>query len=164
MSIYSKTGDGGETSLLNGSRVSKNDIRIHFEGVSDELNSQLGLVKALITDNDNKQFIEDIQKTLMLIMAHVSDSKNEKYRLTEKEISLLENEIDTLSQNLPKEPQFAIPGKSVLEAQIHIARTAARRAERVFTAINEKSTLNKTALAYLNRLSDYLFVLSLHFA
>jgi len=160
MSIYSGTGDNGETSVLKGGRVSKNDALIHFEGTADELNSQLGLVKALIADKDKRDFIEEIQKALVIIMAYVSDSSDEKYFFPKNEITVLEKEIDKLSGNMPKELKFVLPGKSVLEAQIHIARTAARRAERYFTAVVEQYGLCKDALAYLNRLSDYLFVLS----
>ena len=160
MKIYSKTGDNGETFLLNGERVSKNDGRIHFEGAADELNSQLGLIKAMIKDSENRNFIEGAQRTIMTIMSHVSDSENEKYQLTEKETAILENEIDRLTGNLSKELDFVLPGKSVLEAQIHIARAAARKTERDFIEIYEKYNLCKNALVYLNRLSDYLFVLS----
>ena len=160
MRIYSGSGDNGETSALKGGRVSKNNALIHFEGTADELNSQLGLVKAMISDQSKRDFIEGIQKALMVIMAHISDPANEKYLLPKNEINVLEKEIDRLSEDLPKEFQFVLPGKSVIEAQIHITRTAARRAERMFTAVNEQQPLCNNALAYLNRLSDYLFVLS----
>ena len=160
MRVYSGSGDNGETSTLKGNRISKNDALIHFEGAADELNSQLGLVKAMITDQNKRDFIEGIQKALMVIMAHVSDPFSTQYLLPQNEITVLEKEIDRLSEDLPEEFQFVLPGKNVLEAQIHIARTTARRAERMFTAVNEAYPLCKNALAYLNRLSDYLFVLS----
>jgi cob(I)alamin adenosyltransferase len=160
MGIFSGTGDTGETSALNGQRVSKNDPLIHFIGACDELNAHLGLVKAMFPVEDTRQFfIEEIQKKLMKLMSHASDPANEKYYFCEDEASVLEEEIAKLSQQLPKQ-QFVLPGRNITEAQIHIARTAARRAERLFFAANEGRRLCLKAGAYLNRLSDYLFVLS----
>ena len=160
MNIYSKKGDNGETSNLTGERVSKNDVVIHFEGTADELSSHLGLVKAMLSDEETRKFIEGIQIKLVKLMAHVSDSANGKYFFTEEEVNVLETEIDRLSEKIHEWSQFVLPGKNVTEAQIHIARTVARRAERVFTAVNEKKPLCPKAASYLNRLSDYLFVLS----
>jgi len=160
MKIYSETGDMGETSVLNGKRLSKNDILIHFLGETDELNSRLGLVKAMCHDEKAGQFIEEIQKKLMKLMSHISDIENEKYFFTEDEITVLENEIDKLSGKAAEQLQFVIPGKNTLEAHIHLARTAARKTERLFFAVNEQRPLCQKAGAYLNRLSDYLFVLS----
>jgi len=160
MKIHSKTGDMGETSVLNGKRLSKNDLLIHFLGEADELNSRLGLVKAMHTDDCTRQFIEEIQKKLMKFMSHISDIENEKYYFTEDEITVLENEIDRLSEKTKRIDQFVIPGKNILEAQIHLARTAARKTERIFFAVNEQRHLCQNAAAYINRLSDYLFVLS----
>ena len=158
MSIYTGTGDSGETSLLSGRRVSKNDILIHFEGSADELNSHLGLIKAIISDERDKKFLNEIQGNLMKLMAHASDITNGQLFLTESDIAVLEKEIDRLSEKISL--QMVIPGKSILEAQIHITRTVARRAERVFTALNERQPLCPKAGVFLNRLSDYLFVLS----
>jgi cob(I)alamin adenosyltransferase len=160
MKIYSKTGDLGETSALNGGRISKNDLLVHLLGETDELNSRLGLVKAMHTDDNVCQFIEEIQKKLMKLMPHICDIENEKYFFSEDEITVLENEIDRLSEKTDSLIQFVIPGKSIAEAQIHLARTAARKTERIFFAIKEQYSLCQNAGAYLNRLSDYLFVLS----
>jgi cob(I)alamin adenosyltransferase len=160
MKNYSKTGDLGETSVLNGGRVSKNDLLIHFLGETDELNSRLGLVKVMFQGDDVCQFIEEIQKKLMKLMSHVSDIENEKYFFKEDEITVLENEIDKLNEKTGEQLNFVIPGKNITEAQIHLARTSARKTERIFFAVNEQYSLCKNAGAYLNRLSDYLFVLS----
>jgi cob(I)alamin adenosyltransferase len=160
MKIYSKTGDLGETSALNGRRISKNDLLIHLLGETDELNSRLGLVKAIHTDDNVCQFIEEIQKKLMRLMSHISDIENGKYFFTEDEISVLEKEIDRLSEKISKPLEFVIPGENILEIQIHLARIAARKTERMFFAVNEQYSLCPKAGAYLNRLSDYLFVLS----
>jgi ATP:cob(I)alamin adenosyltransferase len=160
MRIYTKTGDRGETSNLNGQRVSKNDISIHLEGTLDELNSHLGLIKAMLPDEDARQFLEEKQKKLMKLMAHVSDNADSKYFFSGDEVEVLEREIDRLSENLPEKFQLVIPGKSIMEANIHIARTVARRAERLLAAVSEERALCQNSCAYLNRLSDYLFVLS----
>jgi cob(I)alamin adenosyltransferase len=158
--MYTGTGDGGQTSTLRGDRVSKNSPVIRFAGEADELNCQLGLVKAMTADAAARAFLEEIQKKLMTIMAHACDPCNGEYLLAENETAVLEKEIDRLSRGLPQKFEFVLPGKSVLEAQIHIARTAARRAERGFTALSEQQPPDKNALSFLNRLSSYLFVLS----
>jgi len=148
------------TTLLNGQKVSKNDPIIHFTGTADELNSHLGLVKALLDDGDTRLFIEEIQKNLMKLMSHVSDTADDKYIFTGSETACLEKEIERLSALIPKKSQFVLPGRDAIEAQIHIARTVARRAERMFTAVNEQIQLCPDAGVYLNKLSGYLFVLS----
>jgi ATP:cob(I)alamin adenosyltransferase len=160
MRIYTKTGDMGETFNLNGQRVLKSDISIHLEGTVDELNSHLGLIKAMLPDEDARQFLEEIQIKLMKLMAHVSDNADGKYFFSCDEVEVLEKEIDRLSENLPGQFQLVIPGKSITEAHIHIARTVARRAERFLAAVSEECPLCPNSCAYLNRLSDYLFVLS----
>jgi len=160
MKIYSKTGDTGKTSALNGQILSKADDLIQLVGTADELNSHLGLVKALLSDEKNRQFIENIQKNIMKLMSHISDVSNGNYFLSADELVLLENEIDRLSAELPEQTQLVVPGRTVPEAQVHIARTVARRTERLFYSVSEHHALCPAAGAYLNRLSDYLFVLS----
>ncbi|MCL2244685.1 MAG: cob(I)yrinic acid a,c-diamide adenosyltransferase [Treponema sp.] len=171
MKIYTRTGDAGITSNLYGQRVSKNDMSMHLIGAADELNSHLGLIKAMLSNVDIRRFIEGIQINLMKLMAHVSDIDNNKYLFSSDEVEVLEREIDKLSRGETSGPgmepektnkrfELVLPGKNMTEAQIHIARTVARRAERLFFAVNEKKPLCKIAGAYLNRLSDYLFVLS----
>jgi len=157
MRIYTGAGDGGETTTLNGEKVSKNDVVIHFEGTADELNSHLGLIKVLLSGSE---FIEGIQRNIMKLMAHVSDPSNERYFLGEDEVNGLEREIDRLSANLPPLSEMAVPGKNATEAHIHIARSVARRTERLFAAVNAEHPLCPQAGVYLNRLSDYLFTLS----
>jgi len=160
MRIYTGNGDGGETSTLGGQKVSKNDAAIHLEGTLDELNSHLGLIKAIFSRDYARQFIEGLQLNLMKLMAHVSDPANGQYFFTGDEVGALEGEIDRLSAILPQSLQMVVPGKNATEARIHIARTVARRAERLFVAVNAESPLCREAGVYLNRLSDYLFVLS----
>jgi len=161
MRIYTGMGDGGETTTLSGQKVSKNDVAIHFQGAADELNSHLGLIKALLPDKGTRQFIEGIQLNLMKIMAYVSARANERYFWAgDEEVSGLEREIDRLSANLPPLAEMVLPGKSAVEAHIHIARSVARRTERLLVAVNAEYPLCRNAGVYLNRLSDYLFILS----
>ncbi|MCL1958701.1 MAG: cob(I)yrinic acid a,c-diamide adenosyltransferase [Spirochaetes bacterium] len=168
MSIYTRKGDKGKTSDLSGREVSKNSAVIHFIGAADELNCHLGLIKAMILNEDAWQFsakstgifLERVQKNISLLMSHVSDVKNSNFFLPEDEIIDMEKEIDRLYANLPKQKTLIIPGKNIIEAQIQIGRTIARRAESLFFAVKEVQPLRPEAGAYLNRLSDYLFVLS----
>ncbi|MCL2196667.1 MAG: cob(I)yrinic acid a,c-diamide adenosyltransferase [Treponema sp.] len=168
MGIYTRQGDTGETSELNGARVSKNSMTIHFAGTADELNCHIGLIKAMISNEDAWQLswhsscrvLEKIQKNMMKIMSHVSDVKNSNYFINKDDVIEIEKEIDKLMANKPRLNSIIIPGKNIIEAQIQICRTVARRTERMFFAVNEKQPLCQDACAYLNRLSDYLFVLS----
>jgi len=157
-----------ETLNLNGIKTSKSDNLIHFIGTADELNAYLGLVKALLANEDTwqvswhiaVQFIEKIQKNIMKMMSHVSDSSNEKYCFSPDDVADIEKEITRLTSTLPKQKKFSMPGKDIIEAQIQIARTIARRTERMYAAIYEEKTLCPNAGTYLNRLSDYLYYLS----
>jgi len=168
MGIYTRDGDNGETSELNGSKVSKNSLTVHFVGTVDELNCHIGLIKAMISNEDAWQLswhascrvLEKIQKNMMKIMSHVSDVKNSNYFFNKDDVAEIEKEIEKLMANKPRLNNIVIPGKNIIEAQIQICRTVARRAERMFFAVNEKQPLCPEAGAYLNRLSDYLFVLS----
>jgi cob(I)alamin adenosyltransferase len=163
MGLYSKTTsliekEPDQTSLI-GSRISKNSTPVHFLGTADELNSYIGLVKAMLTDEEQKQFLEVIQKNIMKIMSHVSNIENEGYFLTKDDVINLQNEIDSQKTKVSGLSKFVIPGHNVMEAQIHIARTIARRAERRFHAIDDFQLCRQAGI-YLNRLSDYLFILS----
>jgi len=180
MKIYSGNGDEGQTIDFAGHKVSKNSCAIHLLGTLDELNCYLGLIKTMLSNDDSWQlswkaackYIEKIQKNLMKMMSHVSDKKCEIYLFSDLEINSIEKEIDRLSENIPKQNKLIIPGSNIIEAQIQIARTIARRGERYFFALKEEILLKEKALQkkeahlcpnagiYLNRLSDYLFILS----
>jgi cob(I)alamin adenosyltransferase len=168
MGIYTRKGDEGKTYDLSGREVSKNSVTIHFMGAADELNCYLGLIKTMISNESAWQFygesaikfLEKIQKNLVIIMSHVSDVKNSKFFLPDDEVAKLEKEIDRLHANLPKQEKLVIPGKNIIEAQIQIGRTIARKTERLFFAVREEQPVRPEVGAYLNRLSDYLFVLS----
>jgi cob(I)alamin adenosyltransferase len=158
----------GETTDLSGNKMSKNNVAVHLVGAIDELNSHLGLIKAMLSHDETWQFtwqyackfIERTQRNLMKLMSHVSDCVNEKYWFCETEVIELDKEISRLQRNLPKNYKFVLPGANVLEAQIQIGRTVARRTERLFAAANEEYKLCAKAGAYINKLSDYLYFLS----
>jgi len=143
---------------------SKNRAIYHLLGTVDELNSHLGLIKAMLSGGDTQafscQFIEKIQKKLMMLMSHVCDCKNEKYFFSESDTAELESETGKLAERQHNLTGFVLPGKNITEAKIHIARTVARKAERMFFAASEEQPLCSNACAYINKLSDYLFVLS----
>jgi cob(I)alamin adenosyltransferase len=171
MRIYTRKGDNGESFTFAGEKLPKTDLLFKFEGAADELNSHLGMVKAMLSNGNTScgsdtsfeqyiHFLEDIQKNIMQITAHAADVSNHEYHFHDEEVSALEKEIDSLSEKLPEITGFVMPGHNMLEAQIHIARTVARKTERLFFAVNEKKPLCPQAGAYLNRLSDYLFVLA----
>jgi len=158
----------GETSDFSGRKVSKNDILIHFIGTTDELNAHLGLVRAILSNEDAWQlswqqacqYLEKIQRNLMKLMSHISDCKNEKFFFSDHDVAELERETNRLIGNLPKQKKFMLPGKNIIEAQIQIARTVARRTERLFVTVKEEQAVCPKAGAFLNKLSDYLYFLS----
>jgi cob(I)alamin adenosyltransferase len=148
--------------------MKKNNSLINLIGTLDEVNAHLGLVKAMLANEDAWQFswqnacqcIEKIQKNIMKMMSHASDTKNEKYFFPSGEAMDLQKEITRLMENIPKQTKFSLPGKNIIEAQIHIVRTVVRRAERLYAAAYEEYTLCPNAGEYLNKLSDYLYYLS----
>lgn len=171
MKIYTKTGDKGTTSLFGGTRVPKHHIRIESYGTLDELNSWLGLVRDQDIDEHTRKVLIAIQEKLFsigAIMATDPDKailKNGKKRLTinrieEADLLVLENEMDQMDGSLPQMTHFVLPGGHPSVSYCHIARTVCRRAERLATLLNGEEPLDGFVLAYLNRLSDYLFVLA----
>ena len=160
MSIFTKKGDYGVTSLLDSKQVSKSDDRIQLVGTIDELTSHLGLIKASHPKKDIKNRIEHIQENLKLIMAGTADQYNRDYRLKEEEITQLEEDILYLEGLYPKITAFILPGDNALSAQIDIARTIARRMERTMVQVSKVHSLDSKAKKYANRLSDYLYVVA----
>lgn len=160
MKVYTKNGDAGITSLVHTRNVPKSDDRIQFVGTADELNSQIGLVKSQLTDEQTRAFLEEIQNTLMKIMAGVADPFNQKYKLKEESVSVLEQEIDRMEGLFNRIQGFVLPGANPLSAQIDIARTVARRAERALAAVSIKFGTDTGAKKYMNRLADYLYILA----
>lgn len=159
MAIYTKTGDNGTTSLLSRGRVPKFDERVELMGNIDELNSQLGLVKVILCDTE-KENITNIQQDLMKIMSGVADSANAQFKVTDSMINLLENKIDKTENLFPREHKFVLYGKCEASARIDVARAIARRAERRFCKVSQIYGADSKAIMYMNRLSDYLYVLA----
>ncbi len=171
MKIYTKTGDKGTTSLFSGTRVPKHHIRIESYGTIDELNSHIGLVKDQEIQPETREILNRIQDRLFTIGSTMATEpekatlKSGKKRLnipeiSEEDILLLENEMDKMNEVLPEMTHFVLPGGHPAVSFCHIARCVCRRAERMATALYEISPFSELVLKYLNRLSDYLFVLA----
>jgi len=171
MKIYTKTGDTGTTALFGGTRVPKHHIRIDSYGTVDELNSHLGLIRDQDIQQHYKDILIHIQDRLFTVGAILATDpekailKNGKERLnipkiSEDNITLLEKEMDTMNTELPQMTHFVLPGGHQTVSFCHIARCVCRRAERLAAALNELEPIDPKALTYLNRLSDYLFVLA----
>ena len=164
--IYTKTGDLGKTSLIGGTKVSKSHLRIESYGTVDELNSYIGLVNDLLTDEHSKNILKEIQDRLFTIgSSFACDPEKEPLMkipdLKEGDISLLETEIDSMNEVLPEMRSFILPGGHITVSTIHIARCICRRAERICVHLQQEDMfVEPLVIKYLNRLSDYLFVLS----
>ena len=166
MKIYTKTGDKGTTSLIGGTKVSKAHLRIEAYGTVDELNSYTGLCKDLIQDNNSKTVLQEIQDRLFTIGSALAcdPQKETKIKipdLKEEDINLLENEIDRMNEILPPMKSFILPGGHPSISHLHIARCICRRAERCCVRLeSEQNEVAPIIIKYLNRLSDYLFMLA----
>lgn len=166
LKIYTKTGDKGTTSLIGGTKVPKSHMRIEAYGTIDELNSHIGLCCDLIDDLKHKEILREIQDRLFTIGSSLACDpiKEPKMRLPdlkEEDIILLEKEIDKMDAAMPAMKNFIIPGGHITVSQLHIARCVCRRAERACVKLElESLEVDQIILKYLNRLSDYLFVLS----
>lgn len=164
MKIYTRTGDDGTTMLFGGPRVPKFHLRVEAYGTVDELNSALGLARALSRQPETDAWLRDIQQHLFTIgsdLATPEDSSATRVvRLDREAISWLERAIDEITDQLPPLKQFILPGGTPVAAQVHIARTICRRAERITAYLAESETIGRYVLAYLNRLSDFLFTLA----
>jgi len=165
MRIYTKTGDTGETSLIGGTRVPKHHLRIEAYGTVDELNSFIGMIRD--TNSNHPALIEvlsDVQDRLFtigsLLAADPGKSKMKLPDLTESDVAGLEKEIDKMNQELPELTSFILPGGHVDASWCHLARCVCRRCERLVTHLAQNAQVHPIIIPYLNRLSDYLFVLS----
>ncbi len=163
MKIYTKTGDKGQTSLIGGTRVPKYHLRIESYGTIDELNSYIGLIRDQHISVHQKDILKQIQDRLFTIGALLaSDPEKSKMKIPDlkmEDIVLLEQEIDKMNVVLPELKNFILPGGNTTISFCHLARCICRRAERVTVQLAESSEVNKNVLIYLNRLSDFLFVL-----
>ena len=161
--IYTKTGDRGETGLIGGKRVSKGELRIEAYGTVDELNSWIGLLRDTSEKEERRAFLKNVQDKLFTIgaeMANETKLADEPIQnLTEEDVDVIENMIDEMNLHLKDLRHFILPGGHVLVSYSHLARTVCRRAERCAIRLHDEEGLNFLINKYLNRLSDYFFVL-----
>lgn len=161
--IYTKTGDQGETSLLGGTRLPKHHIRIEAYGNVDELNSWIGLLRDCLTKESDKLFLIEIQDRLFTLGSQLAaDPEKNKMKLPElieQDVTTLEMAIDKMDETLPPMKNFILPGGHVTVSNCHIARCVCRRTERSVLKLAENEKVEEINYRYLNRLSDYLFML-----
>ena len=165
MKIYTKTGDKGQTGLIGGRRVSKAELRIDAYGTVDELNSWIGLVRDQAVNGSRKELLKEIQDRLFTIGAELATDPEKAPRqvmpaIVPADVTLLEASMDAMDAELPELRAFVLPGGHESVSFCHLARTVCRRAERLTIALNDTSPVDPMVVQYLNRLSDYLFMLS----
>jgi cob(I)alamin adenosyltransferase len=163
MKIYTKTGDKGTTSLIGGTRLSKAHVRIEAYGTVDELNSYIGLLRDQPVNEHRRDLLKEIQDRLFTIGAHLASEAEQKKRilpdLVETDITLLEQEMDQIDGVVPALRSFVLPGGHTSVSFGHVARTVCRRAERSVIHLMQQEYVEAIVVRYLNRLSDYLFML-----
>ncbi|KQS23837.1 cob(I)yrinic acid a,c-diamide adenosyltransferase [Dyadobacter sp. Leaf189] len=163
MKIYTKTGDKGMTSLIGGTRLSKAHVRIDAYGTVDELNSYIGLLRDQLVNEDRKETLKEIQDRLFTIGSHLASESDRSKRilpdLLEEDILLLETEMDRIDAKVPPLRAFVLPGGHQSVSFGHVARTVCRRAERAVIHLQQGEEVEDIVVRYLNRLSDYLFML-----
>lgn len=164
MKIYTKTGDNGTTALFGGKRVSKADLRIETYGTIDELNSYVGLVRDQAVNQNRKSILVEIQDRLFtigsILATEPGNTKVKVPSLIQEDVTVLEKEIDGMDASLPPMKSFVLPGGHQSVSFCHVARTVCRRAERLVIALDAQEKIDALVIQYLNRLSDYLFMLS----
>ena len=165
MKIYTKTGDRGDTRLFDGTKVRKYDDRVEAYGAIDELNSFIGASSTFLQDPALKVMLAEIQKDLFSVGAQLADhgfrdQSRAKFQLDPGRIAALENAIDSFETELPPLRQFILAGGGHGGALLHVARTVCRRAERRVVSLSEKVEIHPNVIVYLNRLSDFLFVIA----
>jgi cob(I)alamin adenosyltransferase len=163
--VYTKTGDSGTTGLIGGTRVPKHHLRLEAYGTVDELNSYIGLIRSHEIEKKSSEVLLLIQNKLFLIGSRLAtdDVKSDlkgKLIIVEDDLLLLEKEMDRMDESLPELNNFVLPGGHPLNGYCHIARTVCRRAERRANQLSAEVDVNPLLLKYINRLSDYLFILS----
>ncbi|MBQ0072824.1 MAG: cob(I)yrinic acid a,c-diamide adenosyltransferase [Prevotella sp.] len=164
--IYTKTGDNGATSLVGGIRIGKDTTRLEAYGTIDELSSHIGLLDALLQQNaTDMPLLQRIQCSLFNVGTYLATDTTQtpiydSAKLNPQEITVIEQEIDSILPTLPQLNSFILPGGSTAAAQCHICRTVCRRAERCIIALSRQADINPDIIKYINRLSDYFFVLA----
>lgn len=165
MKIYTKTGDGGQTSLVGGTRVRKNDLRLAAYGTSDELNSFIGLLRAEKMAPEDDALLHFVQNRLFNLGAILATEQDKKQflkgvEIKDEDIEKLEKEIDNITAQLPQEFSFILPAGNRRVALCHVCRTITRRLEREMISLTDKIEVEANCMKFVNRLSDYLFVLA----
>lgn len=164
MKIYTRTGDQGTTALYGGTRVAKSDERVETYGTVDELNAHLGLLRDQAVNSSRGDLFQEIQETLFVIGAHLAADPNKEAmklpEITEASVANLEQSIDTMDQSLPEMKFFILPGGHPSVSVCHVARCVCRRAERQVVRFGQHEAVDPLIVVYLNRLSDWLFVLA----
>ena len=164
MKIYTKTGDQGQTSLIGGTRISKANLRIESYGTVDELNSFIGLLSDQNVNKNRQEILKEIQDRLFTIGSSLAADPDLSHKILpdilETDIELLEKQMDEMDTHLPELRFFVLPGGHQAVSFAHVARTVCRRAERICIRLQEEQEVDPLVIIYLNRLSDYLFVLS----
>lgn len=165
MKIYTKKGDGGQTMLIGGTKVYKNDLRIDSYGNVDELNSHIGVIMSVMGRScRQRKVLQYVQNCLFVVGSHLADDKRipnkQLPQLNDSDVTLLEQEIDRMTARLPELKTFILPGGSLLASFTHVARCVCRRTERAVVALSQKEKVDPIHIIYLNRLSDYLYVLA----
>ena len=157
--IYTRTGDNGTTSLCGGTRVAKDHPRVEAYGTLDELNAHLGLLAASLDNAATIGFIEEIENSIFNIGCHLANENCQDSPVDESDVERLEKEIDAISTSLPQLKSFILPAGSEQAARANVCRTICRRAERQMTSLGREHNVAPLAMVYVNRLSDYLFML-----
>lgn len=159
MSIYTKHGDKGITSLINEAIVSKADDRIELLGIIDELSSYIGFAKVML-EEPTKNKLSEIQKDLIIIMSGVADAANPDYFISEKKIKNMEEEIDYIENSFSRKKEFILYGDCELSSRLDLARAITRKTERYFVKVSLNRKIDLNAIKYINRLSDYFYILA----
>lgn len=163
MKIYTKTGDKGETGLMGGKRLGKDSLRIRAYGEIDELNALLGLCRAKNSHEKLEEMLHQLQRELFDLGADLAtplDSPVHVPRVTEQQVTALERWIDTMDEELEPLKNFILPGGCLLAANLHVARTVCRRAERAIVALQKEEKIGERVITYVNRMSDLLFMMA----
>ena len=162
--VYTKTGDTGTSALYNGTRMGKDSVFFDILGSNDELTSRIGVVYAMMVENDNKisnmsmpTILRNIQSTIQNINSNIAKAK---VTISDKDVETLESHIDAMTAQLPPLTKFILPGEHVLDAHIHLCRTQARKAERDIWTMNGSVGVDPIICRYMNRLSDFFFTLA----
>lgn len=163
--VYTRTGDAGQTSLVGGIRVSKACARLEAYGTVDELSAHLGLLAAMLEEGAEKQQVQHIQNHLFNVCSNLATDQEQtplypSAQLNDEEAHQLEQAVDQMMNELPERQGFVLPGGTMAASQAHVCRTVCRRAERCIVALAEVATVSPEVTRYINRLSDYLFVLA----